>query len=29
MEAFVKDEATKMNLVEKAIAFAFIAPIGA
>jgi hypothetical protein len=27
MEAFVKDEATKMDLVEKAIAFAFIAPI--
>ena len=28
MEAFVKDEKTKIELVEKAIAFAFISPIG-
>lgn len=28
MEAFVKDDRTKTALVEKAIAFAFISPIG-
>jgi len=28
MEAFVQDEATKTNLVERAISFVFIAPIG-
>lgn len=28
MEAFLKEENTKMSLVEKSIAFAFIAPIG-
>jgi hypothetical protein len=28
MEAYVREEATRVDLVERAIAFAFIAPIG-